>query len=292
MSEPPANLVALIESGSATVARAWIVTRRDGQRFGFTDHDAPLMVDSVECRPDTGALGSAIQRRLGLEVDRSDIRGALVDERLGEQDLIAGRWRGARVDIWLVDWTGAATPWRMESALVGETRQRGSAWVWELSDVLALASQREGAVIQKRCAWVLGDADCGVDLTAPTLRAAVTVVRSDSPRRIVVSGLSGFADGWFNRGVISWTGGANAGSTSDVRRHQSGELDLVDPPGSAVSVGDTATITAGCDHTAETCRAKFSNGARLGGDPFSITEAEFLAYPREDDELDGGSFFS
>ena len=284
----PADLRAVIESGSATICRAWIVTRRDGQRFGFTDHDAPVSVDGVECRPDSGALGSAIQRRLGLEVDRSDIRGALDDSRITDADLEAGRWRGAEIALWLVDWSGGATPWRFDLAVIGETRRRGAAWVWELSDVLAQANQAEGAVIQRKCAWFLGDVNCGVNIDDPAYKGAFSILSVQTPRKAAVSGLDGFASGWFTRGVISWTVGANAGSTSDVARHQTGALTLLDPPMFEMQPGDEGAITAGCDHSPATCRAKFSNGARFGGDPFSITESEFFLNPTEDQDLGFG----
>lgn len=291
MSDAPADLTALLASGSATVCRAWVVTRRDGVRLGFTDHDAPITVDGVACRPDSGALGSAVERRLGLQVDRADIRGALDDDRVTEADIAAGLYRLAEVATWLVDWSGGATPWLFDRALVGEVRRRGAAWVWELTDPLAVSAQPEGAVIQRRCAWVLGDANCGVDLAAPAFEGAFEVTGVSGLRRLFVSGLGGFDAGWFTRGVASWTVGDNAGTTSDVRLHRDGELALLDPPTRAPQIGDAGTVTAGCAHTVEACREKFANGERFGGHPFSVTEAEFFGYPEDDEVHDGGSFF-
>ncbi len=35
----PAALQAKLESGATTLCRCWLITRRDGMRQGFTDHD-------------------------------------------------------------------------------------------------------------------------------------------------------------------------------------------------------------------------------------------------------------
>ena len=36
------DLFAHLATGDTTVCRCWAVHRRDGRRFGFTDHDADL----------------------------------------------------------------------------------------------------------------------------------------------------------------------------------------------------------------------------------------------------------
>ena len=38
----PSALQAKLDSGVTTLARCWIITRRDGAKMGFTDHDADL----------------------------------------------------------------------------------------------------------------------------------------------------------------------------------------------------------------------------------------------------------
>jgi hypothetical protein len=43
---PPA-LQARLDGGATTLARCWIVTRRDGVVQGFTDHDEDLVVGTA-----------------------------------------------------------------------------------------------------------------------------------------------------------------------------------------------------------------------------------------------------
>lgn len=299
MTAPDPRLQALIASGSATLARAWTVTLRDGRRVGFTDHDRDLVVDGVTCRADTGAVGSAARQRLGLTVDRLDLRGALDGAQVSDTEVAAGLWRGAAVDIWLVDWRqadadpAAADPWRMDRALVGEIRRRGKAWVMELSQRTALLNQRKGDVISTGCPLVLGGPVCGVDLSLPAFRSAVVVTAVRDRRRLAVAGLEARPDTWAARGMLVFDaapgGGANAGRSIDIVRHQGGEIALADPPPFTPSAGDTGVVTAGCAHTPTHCRDKFANGENFGGDPFAVTEGEFLALPDDKAQLDGGS---
>src|SRR4051794_31976173 len=98
-------LQAKLDAGVTTLARCWIVTRRDGSVLGFIDHDADIVLSAVACRAATGLTASDATARLGLAVDGSEISGALADESLTEADLAAGRYDAAEIEIRLVDWT-------------------------------------------------------------------------------------------------------------------------------------------------------------------------------------------
>ncbi len=66
MRDIPIELAARIESGAATLCHAWVVTRADGGRLGFTDHDRDLVVDGVVCRAASGWTKGAAEVATGL----------------------------------------------------------------------------------------------------------------------------------------------------------------------------------------------------------------------------------
>ena len=90
---------------ATTIARAWMVRRADGMVLGFTDHDAVLTFEGVRFRPDHGMSARALVQATGLSVDNSEAEGALSDDAITEKDVLAGRWDGAEVRMWEVDWT-------------------------------------------------------------------------------------------------------------------------------------------------------------------------------------------
>ena len=94
--------------GVTTVCRAWLVTRRDGVAFGFTDHDRDLGFEGYVFKASSGMTARTLQQTTGLAVDNSETVGALSDAAVDEADLIAGRFDGAEVRAWLVNWADTA----------------------------------------------------------------------------------------------------------------------------------------------------------------------------------------
>ena len=52
----------------------------------------------------TGLTARALQQTTGLSVDNTEALGALSDASVSEADLLAGRFDGAEVRAWLVNW--------------------------------------------------------------------------------------------------------------------------------------------------------------------------------------------
>ena len=80
----------------------------------------------------------------------------------------------------------------------------------------------------------------------------------------------GQADGFCSNGTLTWTTGANTGVVSPVKKHTAGgtiTIELLLPTPYDIQVGDNFNITAGCDKTFATCRAKFNNVVNFGGFP-------------------------
>ena len=94
-----------INSETTSLATCWKVTRKDGEVFGFTDFDRDLTVESIAYHAATGYTRSAIHTIANLAVDNLDIESAIDSEILNANDLRAGVWDGATVEIFLVNWS-------------------------------------------------------------------------------------------------------------------------------------------------------------------------------------------
>ncbi|MEI9964534.1 MAG: phage BR0599 family protein [Caulobacteraceae bacterium] len=112
-------------------------------------------------------------------------------------------------------------------------------------------------------------------------------------RRLTVSGLDAFAAGWFYRGRIDFTGGANAGASAVVAAHEVGVsgvvLTLEERPAEPLAPGDAFAVRAGCDKAFATCQAKFANRVNFQGFPQIPGDDFLMAYPRSDGRNDGTS---
>ena len=267
---PPA-LQDKLNTGVTTLCRCWRVTRRDGAVQGFTDHDEDVVLDGLTCRAGTGVSGSEATARFGLAVDGSEISGALDGDTLSEDALAAGRYDAATVEMFVVDWSEPALFVLMSRGLIGEVRREGLAFAAEVRGLADRLSEESGRRYAATCSADLGDARCGVDLDDPALRGGGTVERLRGTSSFIAAGLSAFIDGWFTAGKLTWTSGANAGLSVEVKGHRlSGDdvlLDLWQAMPEPVEAGDGFTVTAGCDKRFATCRDRFGNAVNFRGFP-------------------------
>jgi uncharacterized phage protein (TIGR02218 family) len=267
---PPA-LQAHLDSGATTLAWCWKLARRDGVVYGFTDHDRTLAFDGTIYEATTGFTATEIKDSVGLSIDNLDVESALTSNRLDENDLAAGLYDDAAVEIWRVNWSDTAQRVLMRKGSLGEVRRAGRVFSAEVRGLAHYLNQPQGRLYQYGCDATLGDARCTVALSASTLTAAATIIAAASPRLLTVAGIDTFAADWFTRGLATFTSGANANQTSEIRRHsKSGAITTIDlwqPPAHAPLSGDTLTVSAGCDKTFVTCRAKFANGKNFRGFP-------------------------
>ena len=219
--------------------------------LGFTDHDRDLAFDGTTFEAATGFTATEIKDAVGLSVDNLEVSSALSSDRLNEDDLAAGLYDDAAVEIWRVNWADTDQRVLMRSGSLGEVRRSGPAFTAEVRGLAHYLQQPKGRLFQYGCDADLGDARCGVDLDDPAFRGTGTVVAASSPRLFTASGLGSFAADWFTRGLVTFTSGANAGRAQEVSATRS---PAPRPPSScgspwriAIAPGDTFTVTAGCD---------------------------------------------
>jgi uncharacterized phage protein (TIGR02218 family) len=281
-SIPPA-LQAKLSSGVTTLARCWIVTRRDGVTMGFTDHDTDLSVAGTLCHADTGLTASEATARLGLQVDGSEIAGALADDSLAETDLAAGHYDAADIEMHLVDWSEPSLTVLLAKGALGEVRREGKAFSAEFRSLSARLNEESGRLYTATCAADLGDARCGIDLTNPAFRGSGAVSALAGAAAFHASGLGAFADGWFTGGKLSFTTGANAGFAVEVKTHRAALdgvlIELWQRAGEPLGVGDAFMVTAGCDKRFATCRDRFANAVNFRGFPHIPGNDFVIAYP-------------
>ena len=293
MSGMNAALQAHLESGLTTLCRCWVIRRQDGQAFGFTDHDLDLSFDGVLFKADSGLTALALQQSTGLSVDNTEAMGALSDASLREEDIAAGRFDGAEVSAWLVNWADVDMRHLQFRGTIGEIRRSGGAFQAELRGVSEQLNRPLGRVYQKPCSAVLGDRACGFDMDQPGYAIECDVQQVEGGQRFLWDGLPGFDPKWFQRGRLVVLSGAAAGLwgtiKSDSEDGQGRSILLWEPIRQAVLAGDRVRMEAGCDKRLTTCRLKFDNVLNFQGFPDIPGEDWVMAVPKQSGANTGGS---
>ncbi len=292
MNVMSAEMEAHLAGGHTTLCRAWALTRRDGVRFGFTDHDCDLHFDGITFRADSGLSASAFEQSTGLAVDNTEALGVLNATTLREEDIIAGRFDGAEVLAWLVNWAAPEMRILQFRGSFGEITRAGPAFRAELRGLSEALGQVQGRIYQKTCAAVLGDGRCRFDLDRPGYAVDLAVARIRDGDVLEFAPQGGFAAGWFARGRIEVLSGAAAGLVGVIKsdRDHGGhrEITLWQSLRAGLRPGDRVRLQAGCDKRAQTCRLKFNNFINFQGFPTLPGDDWLMAVPRQSGTNDGG----
>ncbi len=282
-----------IETGLTTLCRCWAITRADGARFGFTDHDRTLSFDGFEFKADTGMTALAVSQNSGLSVDNTEAMGALSDLSVTEADIEAGRFDGADVQAWLVNWADVSMRCLQFRGTIGELRRGDGAFQAELRGLTEALNRPLGRVYQKPCTAVLGDQSCQFDTDQPGYFAELPVESVTEDRAFLWADLPDFEAGWFARGKLVVLSGEAEGLWQAIKRDQfvSGvrEIDLWAPIRATVREGDLVKLIAGCDKRMRTCRFKFDNLLNFQGFPDIPSDDWVMAYPKSGNANTGGS---
>ena len=288
----PVDLQSKLDSGCTTLCRCWILTRSDGVVQGFTDHDEDVILGGVTCAAGTGLTGSEATQKLGLAADTSEISGALAADTLNEDDLAAGRYDAAAVELWLTDWSEPALRVLIAKGALGEVKRDGTAFTAELRGTSDRLSQQTGRLFTTTCSADLGDARCKVDLTAAAYRCVGSVTSVTATSSFTASGLDAFDDGWFTAGKLTFTGGANADLSVEVKTHRntgSVSIDLWQAMPEPIAAGDAFSVTAGCDKAFATCHDRFDNAVNFRGFPHIPGNDFVISYPVQGEPGHDGS---
>jgi uncharacterized phage protein (TIGR02218 family) len=290
----PPPLAAELASGATTLCRCWKAIRRDGQSFGFTDHDRDLAFDSVTFKAATGLEASEAESLLGLAVGGGEVAGALQADAIRESDIDKGLWDGASVETWLVDWRDVSRRMLLDTGAIGEIRRRGEAFTAEVRSLAHVFDQERGRRYEGLCSAELGDSRCGVALTGATHLAVTTVAVVQDASSFAVAGLPGFVPDAFTGGKARFTGGANDGAVLAIMSHTrvgaQETIALWAPPPNALGAGDAVTLTVGCDKRFDTCRDRFANALNFRGFPHIPGNDFVMSYARQGETgQDGGA---
>jgi uncharacterized phage protein (TIGR02218 family) len=289
-------LYAHLSGGATTVCRAWIVARRDGAVMGFTDHDQNLTIDGVTCRADAGLSARALQQTTGLSVDNSEAMGALSDTAISEADILAGRFDGAEVRTYLVNWA-VPEDWILEfKGSLGEITRSGGSFRAELRGLTELLNQPQGYAFQPRCSAVLGDRRCRFDTSASGFETVRILEETSDNRVLRFAAFPAFSERWFEQGRLEVLTGEASGLVGVVKVDRiegtGRRIELWQSIAADLHAGDQVRIISGCDKEAATCRTKFGNFLNFRGFPHIPGEDWLASYPGQDRPNTGGSRFS
>lgn len=223
------------------------ITRTDGETYRLTSKDGDL-----EWPPGSGTIyqscdslaPSASENVSELDAAGSiDLSGAF--GILSEHGLYAGLFDGAEVHVWLVSWDGEAIAKRLMKGTFGPIEQTDTGFKVELmGDGQKLQQTPLVRTLQPGCRWVFGSARCGKDLGPLTVTGTID---SAIGQREFIDAARAETAGYFKRGEVTFTSGDNAGTSAEIKEHETGGHFILWPRlPYAIAAGDAYSMTPGC----------------------------------------------
>jgi uncharacterized phage protein (TIGR02218 family) len=267
MKAIPAALQAHYQQGTTTLTTCWKITRTDGEVFGFTEYDRDLVISGVTYLARTGFSPTSVETQSKLAVDNLNANGILDSDIIQADELAAGKWDFAAVEIFLVNAKNVAQGRDiLVNGRLGEVKVGSTSFQAEVRGLANAFAQNHALSYQPGCRAQLGDAQCGVDLTPYTFTGTITSVSEDG----LTIGDTGRAEanGFFDFGKLTMNTGPSAGLSMEIKQYTTGEMRLQLELAFGIEVGDEYTIQAGCGKRyTEDCIGRFNNGINFRGEP-------------------------
>lgn len=279
MKTMSSGLAAHLDGEVTTLACLWRLERADGWVRGFTDHDQDITYLGLDYVASTGFLPSAIKSGADLSVDNLDVDGFLDDDALKPEDLTAGRFDGARIDIMMVNWANLAHGHvLMRRGWLGEVKRADQRFSAEVRGIANRLQQTSGKLYSRLCRTDLGSAECTVDLAPLTDTFTISAVASGDTFTVPTARSSGF----YAFGTCTFLTGANAGAAIEILSHVGLSVTLFTPMPRPMAIGDQVRLVAGCNKTIETCHSRFANVLNFRGEPHIPGNDKVFSYPVRD----------
>lgn len=260
-----ADLEAHFGSETTTIAMLWKVTRTDGTVLGFTNHDENITYNSVVYLAASGFIPSDVALKSDFSVSNHEIQGILDSNYIDEDDLLAGRYDYAEIEMMLINYTDVTDGVVMlPRGWLGQVQLKDGQFIAEVRGLSEKINKNIGQIYSPTCRAILGDSRCKVNLAPYTATVSVTSV---TDKQNFKSSALTQANGYFTGGEVEFTSGNNNGLKMEVKAFQSTQITLALPMPYTVQSGDTFRVIAGCDKAFETCKTKFNNVINFRGEP-------------------------
>lgn len=246
-----------------TVATFWRIYRRDGAALAFTSHDRDLTFGGIRHLAAPGMIPAAIRLTAELANDSAEVQGALNHDSIREEDLAAGLFDEAAIEIGAVDWT-TLDHHTLYTGQIGRIEDDRAQFAAELRSNKSLLERDLVPRTSPTCRAEFCGPGCGLPAVRFISMRELGDVELDT-NRVRFAGIDGEA---FVDGRLRFLAGPQTGIIFGIIDAEEDWLVIDRPLVAGTPPGTRAELREGCDHTIATCAQRFGNAANFRGEPF------------------------
>jgi uncharacterized phage protein (TIGR02218 family) len=292
MRTVPPELLADVQADCTTLAFIWTITMADGRQIRGTEHDQDITIPpsgSSPADPNAGTYYAVANVTMGdianntdMSVDNLDVTGALAN-KIGDSDgratvldvsvddIETGLLDQAPVAIMVCNWAAPSHGYLLvKTGYLGQIkRDSDGKYTTEVRGLTQLLTQTCVRTFSTACNVVkFGDTRCKYDVAAKTIIGEVAVGTGNNQLQFAIDLVGDSPSLMYRGGILTFTSGANEGFSRELKIDpllNSGVAVFWDQFPELVNVGDTFTLTPGCDRQLTTCQNIYNNLVNFRG---------------------------
>lgn len=295
---PVRDVCTALEDGCVlSICRATRITPVDttnAPELGFNDIDFDFDIDGLTYKAKGTFESTAASQSSDLSVNNQQLRAVFTDDSI-DADLVArGFYDNATITIALINWLDP--PATLTDGIIllkgdlGEVSTTNMGYQLEARSIESRLNKSATRVAQPFCPYNLGDGNCQYDLVGNGDTGITGSIINPSSRSSFLVNITNTVKP-YPFGIITFTSGDNNTISREIKAFSeitpgvSGSMELFEAVPADLSIGDTFTVTVGCDKTLNTCKNTFNNLDNFGGFPVGgryMPGKDFLYSPKID----------
>lgn len=271
-----------------TMCHLWLIRLTDGSELKFASHDKPIEFGGRTYLP-MGPTPQNMQTAEAAEDSDYEIFGFLSHETIRPRDILLGRFDGATVLQYVIDWN---RPWiwtKKHKWWIKSIAVDGDMFKADVGGLEQFLEIKTGRYYEKECEKAFTGTECkatGFSLTSQTVSAVPSsaggsingITRDARAMRVVTGQIPDLPTGVFPPfayGSVNFLSGSNKGKSIQIADSQYVEqspladsyldITLSTPAPFPIRVSDTLDIFSGCDGSFTTCKLVYDNTINFGG---------------------------
>ena len=239
----------------------------NGEILGFTSNTEALVIDHLTYKSRTLVGISNIESSNNLAVDNLDITGVLDSLDIREEDILAGKYDFAEIEIFSINLLDIRQKTIQRRGWLGEVTIRAGQFVAEVRGLTQKLQCNIGELYSPSCRAIFGDDRCKANPNMYLHIESVEKVGKD--RQVFTAEPSGEIPpvDYFTSGKVKWLTGNNKDLIQEIKKSQNRQFILTLPMPYEIEKGDMFIATPGCDKSFSTCCNKYNNAINFRGEP-------------------------
>lgn len=250
-----------LQNEVTTIATCCKLKLKNNTEIGFTDFIRDLYLEGITYKSQSGFFSSSIESTASVSIDNLEIGGFLNSESISKEDILAGLYDNAFLEIFIVNYQDLSQEKIiLKSGYLGEVRLKNNQFIAEVRGLSEKLATRIGNLYSPTCRAEFCGQECKIK-KPHALKAKIISLINKTEIRINKN----IDNSPYNYGVIH---------ISDLKQNhfipiKSCNDNIIDLMFALpkLKVPATCVIYSGCDKTFATCSAIYNNALNFRGEP-------------------------